>query len=143
VLLQRSYSAPVRVSEILTPVVALRSGAMFLPRLSLLLRGVALRDVTLPDVVALRVATALRAVPTLLRGDNVVVRADVVRFGVVEMRDCVEESALDGPVPSRTAASETPMQTNKLATKNRIFFISDRILANLRFLAQANNRISS
>ena len=137
-LLQRSYSAPVRVSEILTPVVALRSGVMFLLRLSLLLRG----DATLPDVVALRVATALRAVPTLLRGDNVVVRADVVRFGVVEMRDCVEESALDGPVPSRTAASETPMQTNKLATKNRIFFISDRILANLRFLAQANNRIS-
>ena len=141
-LLQRSYSAPVRVSEILTPVVALRSGAMFLLRLSLLLRGVALRDVMLPDVVALRVATALRAVPTLLRGDNVVVRADVVRFGVVEMRDCVEESVLDGPVPSRTAASETPMQTNKLATKHRIFFISDRILANLRFLAQANNRIS-
>ena len=75
------------------------------------------------------------------RGIIVVVRAVLVRGCTVETRLCVFFSDLlrEMAVPSRTAALAKPMQTSIFATKIRILFISDEIIANLRFLAQANN----
>ena len=139
-----SYSAPVRVSGIcVVLVVVARAVTDVVPA-----RGMATRaDVFVRAGVPVRAPVARDVfVIALLRGASVVVRAAVFLRTVVAVRLCtaVGLSSVfprDNAVPSRTAALAKPTHINRFAAKNRIFFISDRILAKLRILAQVNNRI--
>ena len=137
VFLQRSYSAPVRVSDML---VAVLSDAA---RDTTFVRFVFVRDVAARAAAGSRFCADVRGVVPL-RGTNVVLRGDVLRFTVVAVRlwtwggffsFLVRETA----VPSRTAPPAMPTQVNMFAAKNRIFFISDASVAKICFLSQANN----
>jgi hypothetical protein len=133
VVLHFSYSAPVRVSDIVFLFafsVAARDTTDFCTTF------VALRDDTeraLFDRGCCAVAFERFVVFVALRGVKTDV-FEVLRFGVVATRDCdtsLPDFERDTLVPSRTAASAIPAQINKFSAKIRIFFISDEILANL------------
>ena len=147
VFLHCSYSAPVRVDDIAV-VFVVPARDMFIcaiPRdvVVFFVRVLVARGDT-DCVVALRdlVLCVARVPVNAVRGVNTAVRA-LVRGTFVDTRDCVVDFAFvavrDIDVPSRTAASATPMQSSRFATKIRIFFISDKIIANLHFFTQANN----
>ena len=122
-VLHVSYTAPVRVSDVI-PVVAARDKTLVLVcfvlfvderfitlplvRTSVLLAGIAVRDV----------------VPRPVK--MVVGRVDVVRsvVGVVDILFCVALRPIE--FPSRTAAPACATDIASAITKIRIFFISDR-----------------
>ena len=125
VFLQRSYSAPVRVLDISIAgvvVVVLRATALRSVLRAGLVRFVAVDLAVLFTTVVL-VPERDELVAAESREESIVVRGLAERTAVVAVRLCVlllREMA----VPSRTAASEKPMQNSRFANKNRSFFIS-------------------
>ena len=117
-----SYSAPVRVSDIIVvDSVPARDITDFF-------WGAVTRDETERADVAVRLVAEFA-----LRGAKTAVLF-VVRLFVVATRDCVgarSDLVRDGFAPSRTAALARPVQISKFVAKTRIFFISDESLANL------------
>lgn len=162
-VLQRSYSAPVRVSDItddalvaaaaraVTPgcrpaaaAVGVRAGDEAAARDTLAVSRVVVPAVAARVVAARAAVVFLSDVPRddCAPGVSIVPRAAVDRsfLTVVEMRCCVgadrSVALRDIVLPSRTAALVAPMHNIKYDAKIRTFFISDKILANLDFLGQ-------
>ena len=139
-VLQRSYSAPVRVCGMVVSVSVVRAmvergtDVWFAVRVSVF---VAVRAVVPRfDFVVFVVRAVVPRFDDVLRGTSAVVRAVFLSdLDVVEMR-CwvgwvVSPLARMAAFPSRTAASDVPIPITADSTKTRIFFISDLMVANL------------
>ena len=144
VFLHFSYSAPVLVPDVVPDSDAVRAETILLRLFfCIVVRfvtdwrcGVFVRETVFVAVRELTLFFAFCIGAVLERGTNMDVRPVVARCVVVVNRPWVggvflSDFARDIDVPSRTAALAMPIHTKVFVIIDRIFFISDKILANL------------